>query len=56
MPSKEKIKIYRPKSRIIPESVTSTVTDNYTASNGEVYNKSVDNVILSKKETDANHK
>ncbi len=52
----EEVKIYKPQPSIIPVYKTYTVTDNYTASNGRVYNKSEENVILSKEETDANHK
>ncbi len=56
MQNKEKVKIYRPKKGIIPEFITNTITDNYTASNGRVYNRSVENVILAKEEVDANKK
>ncbi len=52
----EEVKIYKPQPNVISAYKTYTVTDNYTASNGRVYNRSEENVILSKEETDANHK
>lgn len=52
----EEIKIYTPKEKVVPEFVTNPITDNFTDEKGRVYNRSVENVILSKEETDANHK
>ncbi len=48
-------KIYRPKV-LNPMFETYVVTDNYTDEQGNVYNKSEDNVILSKNFVDQNHK
>ncbi len=56
MPKKDKTKIYRPKSGVVPTYETYPVTDNYTDENGRVYNRSVENVIQAKEETDANKK
>lgn len=48
-------KIYRPKS-IKPAFETYVVTDNYTDERGNVYNKSEENIVLSKNFVDENHK
>ncbi len=48
-------KIYRPKV-LNPTYETYVVTDNYTDEQGNVYNKSEDNIILSKNFVDQNHK
>lgn len=48
-------KIYRPKV-LNPMFETYVVTDNYTDEKGNVYNKSEDNIILSKNFVDQNHK
>ena len=53
--SSDGTKIYRPKV-LNPVFETYTVTDNYTDEKGNVYNKSEDNVILSKNFVDENHK
>ncbi len=53
--SSDGTKIYRPKN-VKPVFETYTVTDNYTDEQGNVYNKSEDNVILSKNFVDDNHK
>lgn len=52
----EEVKIYKPKHEIIPEWETNPITDNYTAPNGNVYNKSEENILISKQEVDDNHK
>lgn len=52
----EEIKIYRPKEKIVPEYQTNTLVDNYTANDGNVYNKYDDSVELAKREVDANRK
>lgn len=52
----EEIKIYRPKEKIIPEWQTNPIVDNYTAKDGNVYNKYDENIELAKAEVDANHK
>lgn len=56
MSKKDNVKIYRPKNRIESVYKTNVIVDNYTADNGRVYNRSEENVILSKKEVDENHK
>lgn len=48
-------KIYRPKN-IKPAFETYVVTDNYTDERGNVYNKSEENILLSKNFVDQNHK
>ncbi len=56
MSKKDKVKIYRPKNKITPEWQTNVIVDNYTDGDGRVYNRSDENVLLSKKEVDDNHK
>ncbi len=52
----EEVKIYKPQPRVISAFKTYPITDNYTASNGRVYNRSEENIILAKEEVDANKK
>ena len=52
----EEVKIYRPKEKIIPEYQTNTLVDNYTASDGNVYAKYDQSIMLAKKEVDENRK
>ncbi len=52
----EEIKIYEPKPGVISAFKGYPMTDNFTAPNGRVYNRSEENVILAKEEVDANHK
>lgn len=52
----DEVKIYRPKNRVIPVFKENVIVDNYTDSDGNVKNRSEENVILSKREVDANHK
>lgn len=55
--SKNRTKIYKPKGEVIPVYKTNTITDNVTNPRNErVYNRSLENVELSKREVDANHK
>ncbi len=62
--SSDGTKIYHPRSHtrvrdlsnIIPEGETNIITDNYTASNGRVYNASEENIVLAKREVDDNEK
>lgn len=56
MSRKDKVKIYRPKNHIESVYKTNVIVDNYTSENGRVYNRSEENVLLSKKEVDENHK
>lgn len=56
MSEKEDVKIYKPKGRVIPLYETNPAVNNYTDGDGRVYNRSVENVIQAKKETDANKK
>lgn len=56
MSEKDKVRIYRPKNKITSEWQTNVIVDNYTDDNGRVYNRSDENILLSKKEVDANHK
>lgn len=57
MSKKEHLKIYKPKGKVIPVFETNTITDNVTnPKNERVYNRSIENVVLSKKEVDANEK
>lgn len=56
MSKKERVKIYRPKNRIDPVYKTNLIVDNYTDSSGRVYNRSEENILLSKKEVDENRK
>lgn len=53
---KEKVKIYRPKNAVDPVFKTNVIVDNFTDDNGRVYNRSEENILLSKKEVDENHK
>lgn len=53
--SSDGTKIYRPKN-IKPTFETYVVTDNYTDERGNVYNKSEENILLSKNFVDENHK
>ncbi|HIV10804.1 MAG TPA: hypothetical protein IAD28_03805 [Candidatus Faeciplasma avium] len=52
----EVVRIYRPRREIEPEYMTNVIVDNITTPEGRVYNRSEENVILSKKEVDSNHK
>lgn len=55
--SKKKERIRKPAGEVIPVFETNTITDNVTdAKNERVYNRSFENVELSKREVDANHK
>lgn len=56
--SREISKIYKPHKTadISPVYQTYTITDNYTAQNGRVYNRYDENVVLAKEEVDANKK
>ena len=57
MPKKEKLKIYKPRGKVIPLYETNTITDNVTnPKNERVYNRSEENIILAKEEVDANKK
>lgn len=57
MSKKNRTKVYKPKGEIIPTFTTSTITDNVTNPHNErVYNRSIENVELSKREVDSNHK
>ncbi len=56
MSKKDKVKIYRPKNEIVSEWETNVIVDNFTDDNGRVYNRSEENILLSKKEVDDNHK
>jgi hypothetical protein len=53
---KEKVKIYKPKNGVDPVFKTNVIVDNFTDNNGRVYNRSEENILLSKKEVDENHK
>ena len=53
---KEKVKIYKPKNQVDPVFRTNVIVDNYTDDNGRGYNRSEENILLSKKEVDENHK
>ena len=53
---KEKVKIYKPKNEVEPVFKTNVIVDNFTDNNGRVYNRSEENILLSKKEVDENHK
>ncbi len=53
---KEKVKIYKPKNEVEPVFKTNVIVDNFTDDNGRVYNRSEENILLSKKEVDENHK
>lgn len=53
---KEKVKIYKPKNAVDPVFRTNVIVDNFTDDNGRVYNRSEENILLSKKEVDENHK
>ncbi len=53
---KEKVKIYKPKNAVDPVFKTNVIVDNFTDDNGRVYNRSEENILLSKKEVDENHK
>lgn len=52
----EVVRIYRPRREIEPEYMTNVIVDNITTPEGRVYNRSEENVVLSKKEVDSNHK
>ncbi len=52
----EVVRIYRPRREIEPEYMTNVIVDNITTPEGRVYNRSEENVILSKNEVDSNHK
>lgn len=52
----EVVRIYRPRREIEPEYMTNVIVDNITTPEGRVYNRSEENVLLSKKEVDSNHK
>lgn len=62
--SSDGTKIYHPRSstrvrdlsEVIPEGETNTITDNYTATNGRIYNVSEENIVLAKHEVDDNKK
>ncbi len=57
MPKKEKLKIYKPRGKVIPLYETNTITDNVTnPKNERIYNRSEENIILAKEEVDANKK
>ncbi len=57
MSEKDGVKIYKPKGKLSPVYQTNTIVDNVTdPKNERVYNRSVENVILSKEEVDANKK
>lgn len=57
MSKKNCTKVYKPKGEVIPAFTTNTITDNVTNPRNErVYNRSIENVELSKREVDANHK
>ncbi len=57
MKQNEELKIYKPRGRVIPLYEEYPATDNVTnPKNGRVYNRSIENVVLSKEETDANKK
>lgn len=57
MSKKNRTKVYKPKGEVIPAFTTNTITDNVTNPRNErVYNRSIENVELSKREVDANHK
>ena len=53
---KEKVKIYNPKNEVEPVFKNNVIVDNFTDDNGRVYNRSEENILLSKKEVDENHK
>lgn len=51
------VKIYKPHGKVIPLFKENPITDNVTNPRNErVYNRSEENVILSKEEVDANEK
>ena len=52
----EVVRIYRPRREIEPEYMTNVIVDNITTPEGRVYNRSEENVILSKNEVDSTHK
>ena len=57
MQDNEHLKIYKPRGKVIPLFKENTITDNVTnPKNERVYNRSEENVILSKQEVDANEK
>lgn len=55
--SEEKLRIYKPRGKVIPQYETNPIVDNVTnPKNERVYNRSEENVILAKKEVDDNKK
>ena len=52
----EVVRIYRPRREIEPEYMSNVIAANITTPEGRAYNRSEENVILSKKEDDSNHK
>ena len=57
MQDDDRVKIYKPRGKVIPLFKENTITDNVTNPRNErVYNRSEENVILSKEEVDANEK
>lgn len=55
--SKKQTKIRKPRGEVIPVYETNVITDNVTNPRNErVYNRSEENIELSKREVDANHK
>lgn len=57
MENEENLKIYKPRGKVVPLFETNPITDNVTnPKNERVYNRSEQNIILSKEEVDANKK
>ncbi len=57
MKKNEELKIYKPRGRVIPLYTECPITDNVTnPQNERIYNRSIENVVLAKEETDANKK
>ncbi len=55
--SEEKLRIYKPRGKVIPQYETNPIVDNVTnPKNERVYNRSEENVILAKEEVDDNKK
>lgn len=54
--SSDGTKIYYPKNIAAPMWETNVITDNYTDEDGNVYNKSDQNVLMAKKWVDDNRK
>lgn len=52
----DEVKIYHPKDDVISAYKTYPVTDNYTTSDGHVFNRSEENIVVSKEWVEENEK